>query len=251
MKKFIFFFSLTALLTSFIISCRSPQDSSALKDPNTLTPEEIADGWQLLFDGKTLDGWKRFNQDTIGPLWSVQDGSILCNGQGLTEGTANIGGSLITTRKFNNFELILDYKVTKGGNSGVLYHVVEAPEFKFDYESGPEFQLMDDSGWEGDLREEQKAGGNYDMYAASASKKVNPAGEWNTARIIYYDGHVEHWLNGDKVLEFEEDSDDFRERYNKSKWKDYPAWNKAKTGVISLQDHGAPVYFRNIRIKEL
>ena len=113
MKKFIFFFSLTALLTSFIISCRSPQDSSALKDPNTLTPEEIADGWQLLFDGKTLDGWKRFNQDTIGPLWSVQDGSILCNGQGLTEGTANIGGSLITTRKFDNFELILDYKVTK------------------------------------------------------------------------------------------------------------------------------------------
>ena len=143
MKKFIFFFSLTALLTSFVFSCRSPQDSSALKDPNTLTPEEIADGWQLLFDGKTLDGWKRFNQDTIGPLWSVQDGSILCNGQGLTEGTANIGGSLITTRKFDNFELILDYKVTKGGNSGVLYHVVEAPEFKFDYESGPEFQLMD------------------------------------------------------------------------------------------------------------
>lgn len=250
-KRLTAFMICVALLSMLIISCRTPQESATSEIPNSLTPEETAEGWQLLFDGETLTGWKRYNQDTIGPLWSVQDGVILCDGEGLGEGTADIGGSLITTRQFDNFELSLDYKVSPGGNSGILYHVVEKPEYKFDYETGPEFQLLDDGGWEGELKEEQKAGGNYDMYAASATKKVNPAGEWNTARMIYYDGHVEHWLNGEKVVEFEENSDDFRERYSKSKWTEYPAWNKSKTGSISLQDHGAPVYFRNIKIKEL
>lgn len=219
---------------------------------NSLSPEQVAEGWQLLFDGETLKGWKRFNHDTIGPLWSVQDGAILCDGEGLGEGSGEMGGSLVTTREFGNFDLILDYKVSPGGNSGILYHVVEDPKYKYDYETGPEFQLLDDSGWKGDqLTDAQKAGSSYDMFAASSSKKVNPAGEWNTARIVYYDGHVEHYLNGEKVVEYDEDSEEFRTRMQNSKWKGYPDWNKSKTGAIALQDHGAPVYFRNIRIKEL
>src|SRR5690349_1263046 len=240
-------------------SCTSQKESagtdvSGVKSsdmPNTLSPEQTAEGWQLLFDGKSLTGWKRFNRDTIGPLWSVKDGAILCNGEGLGEGSGSHGGSLITTRKFGNFDLILDYKLSPGGNSGVLYHVVEDPKYKFDYETGPELQLLDDAGWKGDLRDAQKAGSNYDMFPAAASKKINPAGEWNTARIVYYNGNVEHWINGEKVVEFKENSDDYQSRYEKSKWTDYPDWNKSNSGSISLQDHGAPVYFRNIRIKEL
>jgi hypothetical protein len=251
-KKLLRFISSLAILSFLITSCRSPQESSASKDPNSLTPDEVAEGWQLLFNGKSLDGWKRYNHNSIGPLWTATDGVILCDGKGLTEGTADIGGSLITTRQFGNFDLSVDYKISPGGNSGILYHVVEKPEFRFDYETGPEFQLMDDTGWKGGkLKEEQKAGGSYDMFAAPSTKKVNPAGEWNTARIVYANGHVEHWLNGEKIIAYEEDSDDFTTRLNKSKWKDYPAWNKSKTGAISLQDHGAPVYFRNIKIKEL
>lgn len=240
------------------ISCTSQKESATseesdvLMPPNSLTPELIAEGWQLLFDGKTLDGWKRFNHDTIGPLWSVSEGAILCDGEGLGEGSGEHGGSLITTREFGNFELVLDYKLSPGGNSGILYHVIEDPKYQYDYETGPEFQLLDDGGWKGDsLTDAQKAGSNYDMYAAAPSKKINPSGEWNTARIVYYNGHVEHWLNGEKVVEFEENSEDFTARHAKSKWKDYPDWNKEKTGAISLQDHGAPVYFRSIRIKEL
>lgn len=218
---------------------------------NQLTEEEKSAGWELLFDGKTLDGWERFNQDTVGPLWSVQNGVIVCDGEGLGEGTDDMGGSLITKRKFGNFELSVDWKLSPGGNSGILYHVVEDPKYQHDYETGPEFQLMDDGGWDGELRDEQKVGGNYDMYAATNDKKVNAPGEWNTARLVYNDGHVEHWLNGEKVLEFDEGSSDFKERFSKSKWVEYPDWNKSKTGSISLQDHGAPVYFKNIKIKAL
>ena len=217
---------------------------------NTLTAEEQTEGWQLLFDGNTLNGWKRYNHDTIGPLWSVKDGVIICDGKGLGEGSAN-GGSLMTTRPFGNFELTADWKVSPGGNSGILYHVVENKKYKHDYETGPEFQVMDDAGWKDPLREVQKAGSSYDMFAAPASKKLNPADEWNTVKLVYNNGHVEHWLNGEKVVEFEENSPAFTEALKKSKWVEYPDWNKAKTGAISLQDHGAPVYFRNIKIKEL
>jgi hypothetical protein len=243
-----------AIMSMAIVSCTSQKETANAEGenlPNSLTAEQTSEGWQLLFDGESLTGWKRFNHDTIGPLWSVQDGTILCDGEGLGEGSGDMGGSLVTTQIFGNFDLILDYKLSQGGNSGILYHVVEDRKYKYDYETGPEFQLLDDSGWKGELREEQKAGGNYDMYAAASSKKVKPAGEWNTARIVYYNGHVEHYLNGDKVVEFEENSDDFKSRYNNSKWKEHPDWNKTKSGAISLQDHGAPVYFKNIRIKEL
>jgi hypothetical protein len=241
--------------TLLSVSCQrsgSPQESRApLASLNTLTEEEKKAGWELLFDGETLNGWKRYNHDTIGPLWTVQDGMIVCNGEGLGEGTAGIGGSLITTKQFGNFELSAEWRVSSGGNSGILYHVVEKPQYKFDYETGPEYQVLDDFGWKGEaLGDTQKAGSNYGMYGAPQDKKLMPAGEWNTARIVYDNGHVEHWLNGEKTVEFDEDSDDFKERHKNSKWSEYPDWNKFKTGAISLQDHGAPVYYRNVKIRQ-
>lgn len=246
-------FGMAALLLSSCQKSGSPQESRAsLSTLNTLTEEEEKAGWKLLFDGETLDGWKRYNHDTIGPLWRVQDGVIVCSGEGLGEGTAKIGGSLITTQQFGNFELTADWKVSPGANSGILYHVVEKPEYKFDYVTGPEYQVLDDVGFKGhSLGDTQKAGSNYGMYGAPYGKKLQPAGEWNTARIVYNNGHVEHWLNGEKTVEFEENSEDFKERLSNSKWAEYPDWNKYKTGAISLQDHGAPVYFRNIKIRAL
>lgn len=227
-------------------------DAESPAAPNTLTEQQKAEGWQLLFDGETLTGWKRYNRDTIGPLWSVRDGAIVCDGEGLGEGSGSHGGSLMTTRQFGNFELVAEYNLSPGGNSGILYHVIEDPKYKYDYETGPEFQVLDDAGWQGDkLADAQKAGSFYDVFAADSSKQVNPAGEWNTARIIYNNGHVEHWLNGKKVVEFDEDSDEFKARHGRSKWTEYPDWNKSRTGAISLQDHGAPVHFRSIRIREL
>lgn len=244
------------IMTSCQKSATQQEDTAVTEEtptgPNTLTEAEKAAQWELLFDGSTLEGWKRFNHDSIGPLWTVQDGVIVCDGSGLTEGTAHVGGSLITTRQFGNFELSVEWKLSPGGNSGILYHVTEGPEYKHAYDTGPEFQVMDDEGWTGEtLRDAQKVGSNYDMYAAPATKKVNPVGEWNTARLICNNGHVEQWLNGEKVVEFEEGTPDFQERYQKSKWVDYPGWNKFKSGAIALQDHGAPVYYRNIKVREL
>lgn len=244
---------------ALFVSCkgpRAPQENATMESAdsavNTLTAAEKTAGWELLFDGTTLTGWKRYNSDTIGPLWSVKDGSIMCDGRGLTEGTAHMGGSLTTTRQFGNFELKAQWKISPGGNSGILYHVIEDPKYKHDYETGPEYQVMDDGGWKGDkLHDAQKAGSNYDMFAAPESKKLMPVGEWNSARIIYNNGHVEQWLNGEKVVEFEEGSADYNERYKKSKWTGYPDWNKSKSGAITLQDHGAPVYFRNIKVRAL
>jgi hypothetical protein len=238
-----------------LISCQKPapqqQESVMAPTENTLTEDEKVAGWELLFDGSTLNGWKRFNQDTIGPLWTVKEGMLVCDGTGFGEGTANVGGSLTTIKQFGNFELTVEWKLTPGGNSGILYHVIEGPQYKHDYETGPENQVIDDNGWKGEVREAQKSGSNYDMFEAPPTKKLNPIGEWNTAKIVYNNGHVEHWLNGEKVVEFEEGSEAYNERYKKSKWVDYPGWNKSKTGAISLQDHGAPVYYRNLKIRAL
>jgi len=247
-------YAVICIVMAGFVSCQKSNSSNeevTMPDLNSLTEDEKTAGWELLFDGTTLDGWKRYNQDTIGPLWSTKDGMIICDGTGLGEGSKNAGGSLTTTKQFGNFELIAEWKITKGGNSGILYHVVEKPDYKSDHETGPEYQVIDDLGYDGDLKDAQKAGSNYDMYPAPATKKLMPAGEWNSSRIVYNNGHVEHWLNGEKILEFEEGSDDFNERFQKSKWVDYPVWNVSKTGAFSLQDHGAPVYFRNIKARSL
>lgn len=213
-----------------------------------------ASEWISLFDGETLNGWKRYHGDEIGPLWTMEDGAIKCDGQGHGEGSGEFGGSLITLEAFGNFELELEWRISEGGNSGILYHVVEKPEYSHAYVTGPEYQVRDDGTADGTPASDNKmAGSSYDMYAAPATKKLNPVGEWNTAKIVYKDGKVEHWLNGAKVVEFDESSEDYKAKFEQSKWStgEYPHWNSYKEGSIGLQDHGAAVWYRNIRIKKL
>jgi len=242
-------------MLGLLISCTGRKNASnepAEAEQTAVT--EQASEWISLFDGETLEGWKRYNADEIGPLWTVEDGAIKCDGQGHGEGSPEFGGSLITLESFGNFELGLEWKISEGGNSGILYHVVEKPEYSHAYVTGPEFQVRDDGQDEVTAENANKmAGSNYDMYAAPSTKKLNPVGEWNTARIVYQDGKVEHWMNGEKVVEFDENSEDFKARFEKSKWSsgEYPYWNIYKVGAIGLQDHGAAVWYRNIRIRRL
>ena len=214
---------------------------------NTLSQQEIADGWQLLFDGETMNGWKDYNGTTLTQPWHVVDGCIQAKGDG-----SDSNGYIVTDKQYENFELSWDWKLSKGGNSGMIYHVVERPQFAVPYVTGPEYQLIDEPNFPEPLEEWQKLGVDYAMYLPDKSKmQVNPAGEWNNSKIVFDNGHVEHWLNGEKIVEFEAWTDDWHQRKNSGKWAHAPEYGLAKKGVFCLQDHGYPASFRNIKLKEL
>lgn len=223
-----------------ILSC----GQQGRKTPNHLTRMEIREGWKLLFDGKTTEGWRGYLEENVGNGWIVEDGMLACLGKG-----GDIGGDIITTDQYGNFELTLEWKISAGGNSGVFYHVVEDTQYAAAYMTGPEYQLIDDAGYPGDLEPWQEAGADYAMYVAGENKKLMPAMEWNRTRIVFDNGRVEHWLNGEKIVAFEAWSEEWEERVAKGKWKDFPAYGQARIGHIGLQDHGDRIWFRNIKIK--
>ena len=213
---------------------------------NELTEAEVAEGWQLLFDGESLDNWKAYNAEGTGS-WLVEDGLLAASGTG-----SDSEGYIITKKQYKNFDLKFDWKIAEGGNSGVLYHVIESERYPTPYLTGPEYQLVDDVGFPSELEEWQKTGADYAMYVPDREKKtLNPAGEWNTSRIVFDNGHVEHWLNGEKILEFEAWTDEWFELKNSGKWENAPDYGLSSVGHISLQDHGSRIWFRNMKIKEL
>ena len=215
--------------------------------PNTLTQEEIAAGWQLLFDGETLNGWRDYNGTEVTNPWVVEKGTLAALGKG-----DDAHGYIVTDKQYENFELAFDWKISKGGNSGVLYHVVEHPNFATPYMTGPEYQILDNIGFPSPLEDWQLAGADYAMHIADPAKtKLKPVGQWNKSKIVFDNGHVEHWLNGEKIVEFEAWSEDWFERKNSGKWDDYPEYGLAHKGVFSLQDHGDRSWYRNIKIREL
>lgn len=214
---------------------------------NQLTDAEKSDGWELLFDGTSLDQWRDYNGEELTIPWFVEDGTIVAKGDGSDE-----TGYIVTKKQYENFEMAWDWKIADGGNSGVLYHVVEDPLFKVPYVTGPEYQLIDDLGFPEPLEDWQKTAADYAMYTTDPAKtEIKTAGEWNTSKIVFDNGHVEHWLNGQKVVEFEAWTDDWHERKNDGKWTNAPEYGLATKGAICLQDHGSAAWFRNVKIKEL
>ncbi len=214
---------------------------------NTLTPEEAADGWALLFDGQTLNGWKDYNGTALTQPWHVVDGCIQAKGEG-SDGS----GYIVTDKQYENFIISWDWKLSEGGNSGMLFHVVERPQYAVPYVTGPEYQLIDNIGFASPLEPWQNLGADYAMYLPDLTQvKVNPAGEWNTSKIVFDNGHVEFWMNGVKTIEYEAWTDDWYARKNSGKWNNAPEYGLAHKGVFCLQDHGYPASFRNIKVKEL
>lgn len=212
---------------------------------NQLTEVQKSEGWRLLFDGKTMDGW-RFFRNQENDTWEVVDGTLHC--KPMTDNSGTKRADLMTTEQYGNFELSFDWKVAAQSNSGLIYRVTE--EFDLPYASGPEYQLIDDIGYPGELKAENKTAGDYDMYAPK-NTKVKPVGEWNNSKIVVNGNHVEHWLNGDKVVEYELGTDDWKQHVANSKWKDFPGYGLASKGHIDLQDHGNEIWFRSIMVREL
>ena len=214
---------------------------------NELTEVEKADGWELLFDGQSLENWRDYNGEELTIPWFVENGTITAKGDGSDE-----SGYIVTKKQYENFILKWDWKIADEGNSGVLYHVVENPKFKVPYVTGPEYQLIDELNFPEPLEDWQKTAADYAMYTTDPAKtEIKPAGEWNTSQIVFDNGHVEHWLNGEKVVEFEAWTDDWHARKNSGKWENAPEYGLATKGAICLQDHGSAAWFRNVKIKEL
>jgi hypothetical protein len=207
--------------------------------PNTLTAADRADGWRLLFDGRTMAGWRGFKQTTVPDGWKVVDGAITRVGS---------GGDIVTTQQFKNFELTIDWNVAPGGNSGIFYRASEDDEAI--YWTAPEMQVLDDAGHVDGRSRLTAAGANYGLHEAP-SGIVKPAGQWNQARLIVNDRHVEHWLNGVRLLQYELYSPDWEMRVQGSKFAPHPRYGRNAEGYLGIQDHGDRVAYRNIRIRVL
>jgi cytochrome c len=222
-----------------------------IKD-NQLTAFEKSQGWELLFDGKTTDNWRNYNKTTTGSSWKVQNGELFLNVQTSADGSNKVidGGDLMTEQEFENFEFSYDWKIGNCGNSGIIFNVVESSEYGAPYLTGPEMQILDNVCHPDTKFPTHRAGDLYDMIETKYVT-VNPAGEWNRAKIISNKGKMEFWLNGYKVVDFEMHTDAWDQMVANSKFKDWEAFGKAKKGHIVLQDHGDPVFFKNIKIRNL
>ncbi len=242
-------------LVCFVFACKN-ETKKTLSEQETISDEVISsEEWIHLFDGTSTEGWRAYNGDSLPAQWVIKDGALTFDTEKKLEENKQGGKDIIyAAEEFDNFELYLEWKLPEGGNSGVFYHLKEGHQGPS--EISPEYQLLDDVNWErindATLEEWQKTGSDYAMHVADPKQKViKDAGEWNSTRIIFTTDKVEHWLNGKKLLSFVPWSDDWHERKNAGKWKDYPDYGKYKTGFIGLQDHDSPLWFKNIKIKKL
>jgi hypothetical protein len=243
--KFHSLIAFSALAACLSVSSSFGQISNDDPKANTLTDEEKAAGWQLLFDGKDFDGWHNFRREGVRPGWQVKDGMLACI-------DPHQAGDIVTTKSFDWFELQLDYNISHAGNSGIMYHITEKGGAM--WATGPEFQLEDNTAAADPVR----CGWLYALYqppidpaTGKTLDATKPVGEWNHVRLIISPDKCEHYINGVKYFEYNMHSDDFKDRVAKSKFHTMPDFAKSDSGFIGLQgDHGS-VAFRNIKIKPI
>lgn len=234
----------------------TPGPTIAETQPNTLSAEEASEGWVLLFDGDSFEGWRGYRKDEVPTEhWKVEDGSIHKIASGdvplMADGQPQQGGDIITLSKYENFELSFEWKVALGANSGIKYNVIE--EMSDQNPLGFEYQVLDD-----DNHPDAKMGngtnrtasGLYDLISPQ-NKAVKPVGQWNHGRILFNGLHGEHWLNGEKVLEYDLDTPRMDSLLAASKYAPIEGFGDKKAGHVVLQDHNDDVWFRNIKIREL
>lgn len=241
---------LCAAVWLVLAGCRDDTVDEAADDPtpaeqlaaNVLSDAERTEGWRLLFDGETLDGWHAYGRDSIA-TWTVEDGTITTRPDSY--------GDIVTDEAFADFEFVAEWKIEAGGNSGIIYRVVDDPErYGATYLTGPEYQLLDDPAYEGQLSPAQLTASNYDVDPPSTNA-TRPAGSWNETRIVVDGDHVEHWLNGEKVVEYELGSPAWEERVAVSKWSEEEDYGRAEEGHIAIQNHDSRVWLRNVKVRPL
>ncbi len=230
---------LRSALCAVLLGLSVSPELSGAQEHNVLTAAEREAGWRLLFDGRSLDGWRRYDGAPMTGGWVVEDGAL-----------AHVRGgrSIITEDIFEDFELALEWKVEPGGNSGIFYRA--APGAEEIFHSAPELQVLDDAEHADGRSPLTSAGANYALHGVPRGI-VRPAEEWNQVRIVVRGTHVQHWLNGERVVEYELHSDDWKAKVAASKFVEWPEYGQAARGHIGLQDHGNRVWFRNIKLREI
>jgi len=217
--------------------------------PNTLTNKEKKEGWKLLFDGKTTKGWHTYLRDTVGSKWQVQDGVLVFDPSQPASG----GGDIVTNEVYENYELNLEWRISKGGNSGIIFDVQEDPKYNATYLTGPEMQVLDNISADDNKKQTHLAGCLYDMAGDSTVSKPKPVGEWNQVRLIQDKGHLTFWLNGIKTFEGQMGSEQWNAMVANSKFrnKSFSDFGKVSKGRIALQQHPGSSGWRNIKIRQL
>lgn len=229
-------------------ACSSTKQAVSETGLNTLANKEKKEGWQLLFDGKTTNGWHTYNRDTVSKNWHVLDGILVMNPK---EKTTRGMEDLITNNDYENYELSLEWRISEAGNSGIVFNVTEDPKYSNTYTTGLEMQILDNIKAADNKKENHLAGLLYDITGTAAQSKPKPVGGWNEARIIQNKGHLVFYFNGVKTLDVQQGSEEWKNMIANSKFKTWQNFAVAPKGKIALQDHGYEVAFRNIKIKQL
>ncbi|MGQ0739300.1 MAG: 3-keto-disaccharide hydrolase [Bacteroidota bacterium] len=218
---------------------------------HTLTEEQKADGWKLLFDGRTTKGWHQYGGAPVGAAWKIADGALYLDNSRKEDGKIVGGGDIVTDKKLKNFHLKLEWKISPAGNSGIMFYVNEdTAAYKRPYETGPEMQVLDNNGHPDAKIQKHRAGDLYDLISCT-KETVKPVGEWNLAEIKCVKGKLDFYLNGENVVSTMMWDDAWAKMVAASKFKQWPGFGTFKKGRICLQDHGDMVWYRNIVIKKL
>jgi hypothetical protein len=232
------------------------EDTSKTKTETTttmsiLTDQEKSEGWQQLFDGQTFAGWHKYGGGPVGSAWKIAEGAVYMDTSSKTNGKVVGGGDIITDDDYENFDLKLEWKISKGGNSGIMFYVNEdTMKYKKPYETGPEMQVLDNDGHSDGKIPKHRAGDLYDLISCS-KETVKSVGEWNLAEVKCVNGKLDLYLNGENVVTTNLWDDNWKKMVAKSKFKEWKDFGTFKKGKVCLQDHDNMVSYRNIRIKRL
>ena len=237
------------IATCVLFSCSSTKEqSSATQQPNTLSLKEKKDGWMLLFDGQSTNGWHTYNKTGVAPIWKVVDGSIMLDPKARTRGG---GGDIVTDDEFENYEFSTEWRISEEGNSGIIINIKEDKKYANTYSTGLEMQVLDNIKASDNKKPNHLAGLLYDLTGTADLSKPKPVGQWNLARIIQKNGHLTFYFNGTKTLDIQEGSDEWKNLIANSKFKGWPDFAATPKGKIAFQDHGHEVAFRNVKIRKI
>lgn len=241
-------FLIVGFATIILYGCSSASVQSASGEPNTLSMKEKKDGWELLFDGRTTNGWHTYNKNFVSNNWKVEDGAIVFDPK-IKDARGN--GDLITDDSFENFEFSTEWKISEAGNSGIIFDIKEEPKFAATYNTGAEMQVLDNIKAADNKKENHLGGLLYDLTGTAALSKPKPVGEWNLARIIQKNGHLTFYFNGIKTLDIQVGGEEWKNLVANSKFKTWPNFMTSPNGKIAFQNHDHEVAFRNVKIRKI